>query len=111
MAMTTKERSNLKAALASQDYYVGDIDLWPAKTTLYRHKPMMNGDIIVKDVGTFITNVPGDPEYVLAKSRIGLLQWPPSDTCKCKWCRERLLKEAETSKQIDTSNIVIEVPS
>ena len=118
MAMTTRERSNIKAALASQDYYVGDIDLWPAKTTLYRHKPQMNGDVIVKDVGTYITNVPGSPQYVLAKSKIGLLQWPPSETCKCKWCAERKLKKTEASIQevdknvsIDTSNIVIEPSS
>ena len=110
---TTRERSDMMAELASSGYSVRDIDSWPPKTTLYRHKPMMNGDAIVKDIGDAIHNLPGSPDYILQKSKIGLLQWPPSGTCKCRWCTARSANGKKETKEVkveeDPSVITIEV--
>ena len=83
---TTRERSDMMTELAASGYSVRDIDSWPPKTTLYRHKPMMNGGAVVKEAGEALHNLPGSPGYILQKSKIGLLQWPPSETCTCRWC-------------------------
>ena len=110
---TTRERSDMMAELASTGYSVRDIDSWPPKTTLYRHTPMMNGDAVVKEVGDEVRNLPGSPGYILQKSKIGLLQWPPSDTCQCRWCTARSANGKQKTKEVkveaDTSVITIEV--
>ena len=83
------ERNQQKLELANVGYSMKYIDEWQPKTTLYRHKPSYNaeGDI-VSETGTTVDNVPGSPDYVLRKSKIGLFQWPPSESCDCQWCQE-----------------------
>ena len=84
------ERNKQQKLLADIGYSLRYIDEWQPKTTLYRHKPDYNidGDI-VQDVGSTVKNVPGNPDYVMKKSKIGQFGWPPSDTCECRWCVER----------------------
>ena len=88
------ERNKQQNQLANIGYSLRYIDEWQPKTMLYRHKPDYNidGDI-VQDVGSTVKNVPGNPDYVMKKSKIGQFGWPPSDTCECKWCVERATKE------------------
>ena len=101
------ERNMQKVELASLGYSLKYIDEWQPKTTLYRHKPSYNEEgTIVPDIGTTTPNVPGSPDYVLKKSRIGLFQWPPSETCSCKWCVNR--KEAT---EITVTSEVVEESS
>jgi hypothetical protein len=84
------ERNKQKTELAAMGYSLRYIDEWQPKTILYRHKAAYNTEgTMMEGVGTFIGNVPGTPDYVVRKSRIGLFTWPPSDTCICKWCLER----------------------
>ena len=96
------ERNKMKTELVGLGYSIQEIDEWPPKTTLYRHKPAYNTEGNVTDeVGTFVENVPGNPDYVLRKSRIGMFKFPPSDTCECRWCKERAastLKRDENGK-------------
>ena len=88
------ERNKQQNQLANIGYSLRYIDEWQPKTTLYRHKPDYNvGGGIVQDVGTTVKNVPGNPDYVMKKSKIGQFGWPPSATCGCKWCVERATKE------------------
>jgi len=83
------ERNRQKNELASIGFSLKYIDEWQPKTILYRHKPSYNieGEI-TEDVGTTVRGVPGSPDYVLRKAKIGLFPWPPSDTCTCRWCSE-----------------------
>ena len=94
------DRNKMKNELAGIGYSLKYIDEWQPKTTLYRHKTMYfdNGNIS-HEVGSEIKNIPGNPDYVLRKSKIGLFQWPPSDTCECEWC------------QVKTAPKVVEVTS
>ena len=84
MPMTTKERTDLRQELVGQGYSWKYIDEWPTKTTLYWHRD--NG---VKAVGSAVRGVPGSPDYVNRKARIGLFPWPPSEACTCRWCAKR----------------------
>ena len=97
MSFSTKERTELRAELDSVGYNWDYVDSWPAKTTLYRHRAQKNpqGEI-VGDVGTSISGVPGQPSYIRNKARQGLLAWPPSESCECRWCldlEQKLVKE------------------
>ena len=76
-----QERNKQKVELASLGYSMKYIDDWPTKTTLYRHK-----SDTPEGKGVALPNVPGNPDFVLSKARIGLFPWPPSETCKCRWC-------------------------
>ena len=81
------ERNRQKDELASVGFSLKYIDEWQPKTTLYRHKPSYNVDgEMTADVGTAVKGVPGSPDYVLRKSKIGLFPWPPSVGCTCRWC-------------------------
>ena len=81
------ERNKMKQELSGLGYSMSYIDDWQPKTRLYRHKPAYNTEGEISDVvGTYIDNVPGSPDYVLRKARIGLFQWKPSSSCECKWC-------------------------
>jgi hypothetical protein len=83
------ERNQLKNDLVAMGYSLKYIDEWQPKTRLYRHKAAYNAaGAMMEDVGTFVGNVPGSPDYVSRKSKIGLFTWPPSDSCSCKWCLE-----------------------
>ena len=87
MVMTTKERTELRNELVSQGYAWEYVDEWQPKTTFYLHRAKKNqvGEEVIP-VGTKISGVPGNPDYVARKARIGMLPYPPSDTCECKWC-------------------------
>jgi len=102
------ERNKQKVELASLGYSLKYIDEWQPKTTLYRHKPSYNVEgLIVADIGTTTPNVPGSPDYVLSKARIGLFPWPPSITCECKWCVDRNgEKKAKEVKTEDDSSVI-----
>ena len=94
------ERNKMKNELAGIGYSLKYIDEWQPKTTLYRHKPSYSvSGKISEDVGTTVNGVPGNPDYVLRKSKIWLFPWPPSDTCECEWC------------QVKTAPKVVEVTS
>jgi hypothetical protein len=90
MALTTKERTELRQELVGQGYSWEYIDEWQPKVSLYRHRAMVSpSGEIVSQVGTKLMNLPGSPDYVSRKARQGLYPWPPSDTCSCRWCGER----------------------
>ena len=91
------ERNKQKNELASIGFSMKYIDEWQPKTTLYRHKPSYSvSGKIDSEVGTAVTGVPGNPDYVLSKARIGLFPWVPGNGCTCKWCIE--------------SNVVVSAP-
>ena len=90
MAITTKERTELRQALVGQGYHWDYIDEWQPKVSLYRHRAMVSpSGEVVSDVGTKLNNLPGNPDYVNRKGRQGLYPWPPGDTCTCRWCAQR----------------------
>ena len=90
MATGITERNRQKSELANIGYSMKYIDEWQPKVTLYRHTASLNAQgEVIRDIGTTVSGVPGNPDYVLRKSKIGLFQWPPSDTCECKWCQEK----------------------
>ena len=94
--VTTVERQQLRQELVSQGYAWEYIDAWPPKVTLYRHAPGLNisGDVVFP-VGTAVKGVPGNPDYVAKKSRLGMLPEMPSDTCECRWCAADEVGRAE----------------
>ena len=89
MAMTTRERTELREELVGQGYSWNYIDEWQPKVTLYRHREIKNpSGEVVSGAGTKLEGLPGNPDYVSRKARQGLLQWPPGDACTCKWCMD-----------------------
>ena len=98
------KRNQQKQQLVSAGFSLDYVDGWPPKTTLYRHKPSYDSEGNVSDeVGTYMSGVPGSPDYVLRKSRIGLFPWPPSNECECQWCTERASEKlsSDTCGQCD----------
>jgi len=92
------ERNKMKDELIDLGYSMRYIDEWQPKTRLYRHKAAYNVDgAMMEDVGTCVENVPGSPDYVMRKSKIGLYTWPPSESCTCRWCAERKKAAAPVS--------------
>ena len=90
------ERNKQRLELANAGFTMKYIDDWQAKTTLYRHKPSYNNEGEISGaVGTAITGVPGNPDYVLRKAKIGLFPWKPAESCECQWCRETDWKAQE----------------
>ena len=88
--VTTVERQRLRQELGSQGYTWDYIDTWQPKTTLYRHAPGLDVEgNEVFPVGTAIKGVPGNPDYVARKSRLGMLPFPPNEGCECRWCVEK----------------------
>jgi len=97
------ERNKLKQELSGLGYSMSYINDWQPKTTLYRHKPSYHIDGSVCDeIGSAVHNVPGSPDYVLRKAKIGLFVWKPDEECECKWCKEASAKLEETCKSCDT---------
>ena len=101
------ERNKQKIELVNSGFSLKYIDEWQAKTVLYRHKASLNiqGEV-VRDVGTALTGVPGNPDYVLRKAKIGLFPWKPSSECDCQWCGESFAKvevPVETLVEGDTA--------
>ena len=100
------ERNQQKMELVNSGFSMRYIDEWQPKTTLYRHKASMNiqGEV-VRDVGTTVTGVPGNPDYVLRKSKIGLFPWKPSESCECRWCKDSYVEpvpEPEVNSEMVT---------
>ena len=90
MAITTKERTELRQELVSQGYSWEYIDEWQPKISLYRHRTKVSpSGEVVSEAGTRLDNLPGNPDYVSRKARVGLFPWPPSDSCTCRWCAGR----------------------
>ena len=89
------ERNQQKMELVNSGFSMRYIDEWQAKTVLYRHKASLNvqGEV-VRDIGTTLTGVPGNPDYVLRKARIGLFPWKPGVSCDCKWCKDSYVEPA-----------------
>ena len=98
MAIGTRERIELRDELTSQGYHWDYIDEWQPKVTLYRHRALVSpsGDV-VSQVGTALHNLPGNPDYVSKKTRIGLFTWPPSPTCSCRWCSNAVVASADST--------------
>ena len=87
---TTAERKQLREELVSNGYSWDYIDSWQPKTVLYRHAPGLNvTGGVSSPVGTALKGLPGNPDYVARKSRLGLLPFPPTDSCECRWCVDR----------------------
>jgi hypothetical protein len=107
MAITTKERTELRQELVGQGYSWEYIDEWQPKVSLYRHRTMVSpsGDV-VSEAGTKLDNLPGNPDYVSRKARQGLLPWPPSDTCSCRWCAGR---RQESKPEAPSTNTAEEI--
>lgn len=82
----------MRQELVAQGFSWEYLDEWQPKTTLYRHAPGLDtkGDMVFP-VGTEIKGVPGNPDYVLRKARLGMYPYPPNSTCPCRWCAERAL--------------------
>jgi len=96
MSTNITERNKLKEELAGLGYSLKYIDEWTPKTRLYRHKASYNVEgHIMDEVGTYMDNVPGNPDYVQKKARIGLFTWKPGPDCSCRWCAESFKKLAE----------------
>jgi hypothetical protein len=103
MPMTTKERTELREELVSQGYSWNYIDEWQPKATLYRHREIKNPNgEVVSAAGTRVEGLPGNPDYVSRKARQGLLQWPPSDSCTCRWCMARKETQPEIAYSSDS---------
>ena len=95
------ERNRQKNELASAGFTLRYIDEWQPKTTLYRHKPSYNVDgEITENIGTPVKGVPGSPDYVLRKDKIGLFPWPPGEMCSCKWCGVRPVATPASPKPV-----------
>jgi hypothetical protein len=66
------------------------LDTWQPRQNCWSHTPQLTpGGSIAKPAGTFMPNLPGNPDHAMRKARIGVLPWPPAETCRCKACRER----------------------
>ena len=92
------ERNQQKLELVNSGFSMRYIDEWQPKTTLYRHKANYSvTGRVDQEVGTTVAGVPGNPDYVLRKSKIGLFPWPPSDDCECQWCTERTAEKLPNS--------------
>ena len=90
------ERNKQKVDLANAGFAMKYIDAWQAKTVLFRHKASVNSEGKISGaVGTTVTGVPGNPDYVLRKAKIGLFPWKPEESCTCQWCRETDWKAQE----------------
>ena len=100
------ERNQQKMELVNSGFSMRYIDEWQPKTVLYRHKASLNvqGEG-VRDVGTALTGVPGNPDYVLRKAKIGLFPWKPGVSCDCKWCKDSYVEpvpEPEVNSEMVT---------
>ena len=83
-------RNQMKAELVNLGYSMKYIDDWQPKTTLYWHRETYSDEGNITDaIGTSVSDVPGNPDYVLRKAKIGLFPWMPNDSCTCRWCAQR----------------------
>ena len=106
MAITTRERTELRDELVGQGYSWEYIDDWHPKITLYRHAIKMSpsGEVI-SPAGTAVKGLPGNPDYVARKAKLGMLPYLPSDTCTCRWCAEsRIEVKKDVVSSTDENN-------
>ena len=103
--VTTSERQKQRKELGEAGYAWDYVDGWQPKTNLYRHAPGLSatGETVFP-VGSLVKGVPGSPDYVLRKARIGMFQRPPGDTCECRWCVERAVEEKQEVSNAETGN-------
>ena len=88
--MTTSDRLRMRSELVAQGYSWEYIDEWQPKTTLYRHAPGLDTEgTVAFPVGTALKGVPGSPDYVLRKARLGMFPYLPGEACECRWCSVR----------------------
>ena len=88
-----RDRRATREELVNAGYSWEYLDTWQAKTVLYRHADGLNVEVdVVHPHGSTVEGVPGSPEYVLQKSRIGWFPYPPSNACTCRWCAERTVE-------------------
>ena len=102
--VTTRERTQMRSELNAQGYAWEYIDEWQPKITLYRHVAKVNPDNqeVIEPIGHPVVNLPGNPDYVLRKSRIGLLPYPPGDTCAGRWCSSRAASKQPKATPAET---------
>ena len=101
-----KDRNSTRQELVSAGYAWEYMDSWQPKTTLYRHADGLNvqGEV-VHPYGSTIEGVPGNPDYVLRKARIGFFPYPPNEHCNCKWCTERAVTIARGSSSNEKKSV------
>ena len=103
MATDITERNKLKQELAGLGYSLKYIDEWAPKTRLYRHKASYNVEgQIMDEIGTYMDGVPGNPDYVQKKARIGLFTWEPGPECSCAWCVVNFAESKDGDKFTET---------
>ena len=88
-----RDRKQTREELVGAGYSWEYLDTWQPKTVLYRHADGLNVDgDVVHPYGSTVEGVPGNPDYVLSKAKIGFFPYPPNEHCNCKWCVERVVK-------------------
>ena len=103
-----KDRRATREELVGAGYSWEYLDTWQPKTVLYRHADGLNVDgDVVHPHGSTVEGVPGNPDYVLSKAKIGFFPYPPNPHCNCKWCVERVVKidrDSSTSEKTKSDN-------
>ena len=96
------DRQRMRQELVAQGFSWEYVDEWQPKTTLYRHAPGLDieGNEVFP-IGSDIKGVPGSPDYVLRKARLGMFPHPPSESCECRWCKARVV-DVDISATTDT---------
>ena len=94
------DRNRQKKELIDLGYSVSWIDESHPKVTLYWHRDTYNieGEL-QRPFGTPLYNQNGTADTVLNKAKIGLFQWPPSESCTCRWCVQRAKATEKETKQ------------
>tara|TARA_R100000008_G_C3508335_1_gene127448 strand:+ start:133 stop:462 length:330 start_codon:yes stop_codon:yes gene_type:complete len=97
-----RDRKSTREELVGIGYSWEYLDTWQPKTVLYRHADGLNvnGDV-VHPYGSKVKGVPGNPDYVIKKAKIGFFPYPPNEHCGCPWCIERKGKKEEGAVTID----------
>tara|TARA_R110002020_G_scaffold201752_3_gene404552 strand:+ start:7671 stop:8003 length:333 start_codon:yes stop_codon:yes gene_type:complete len=97
-----RRRKELAKELSAAGYKAEMLDSWQPKVDLFYHEDKWNyaGDSIVNAKGSKLKNQPGHPEHVMNQARRGVLTYPPSDTCVCKFCN---IESNENKLPRDTS--------
>ena len=87
-----RDRKQTREELVGAGYSWEYLDTWQAKTVLYRHADGLNVEgVVVHPHGSTVEGVPGNPDYVLKKAKIGFFPYPPNEHCNCEWCVERVV--------------------
>ena len=101
--VTFRDRKMTREALVRAGYSWEYLDQWQPKVSLYRHADGLDpSGKVVFPYGTEIKGVPGNPDYVLKKAKIGFFQYPPNEHCGCLWCVERKNRSEAIPPQTDS---------